>query len=107
MRPGDLSERVTFESYAETADGMGGQAVAWSTFATVWAKVRPISGRERAQAGGLEAPANYEFTIRRRADLTESMRLTWRGETYNVRFIAVPPAGDLYMRIEAERDVAT
>lgn len=106
MRPGNLSERVTIEQQTTVSDGAGGRSRAWSALATVWADVRPKAGRERAQAAGLEAPATYEFTLRRRADLTESMRLVWRGVAFNIRFIALPPGAAQYMTLDAERSVA-
>ena len=106
MQPGDLSERVTIQQATRADDGMGGGADTWSTFAEVSARVRPLTGTERLM-GAVEAPATYEFTIRRRTDLTEAMRVVWGGAVFNIRFIAVPPARDLYMTFQAERSVAT
>jgi SPP1 family predicted phage head-tail adaptor len=103
-----LRERIVIESGARTADGHGGSAgTTWSTVATVSAQVRPKSGRERAHAAALEASADYEFTIRRRADLDTTMRIVWRGGIFNIRHVALPPAAEFYMVVDAERGVAT
>jgi SPP1 family predicted phage head-tail adaptor len=106
MNPGTLDQRIVIASETRTADDYGGAAVTWTTLATVWAEVRPMTGRERSDAAAIEAPASYRFTIRRRSDVTEAMRITWNGGTYNIRFIADPGARGLYMTIDAERGVA-
>lgn len=106
MNPGTLDQRVIIEQQSRTADAMGGAVTAWAALATVWAGVRAMTGRERADMAGVEAPASYRFTIRRRADVTDTMRLSWNGGLYNIRFIADPGARGLYMTIDAERGVA-
>ncbi len=103
---GTLDQRVIIQREARTADDYGGAALAWVNVATVWASVRPLSGRERADFGEVEAPANYRFTIRRRGDVTAAMRITWNGAAYNIRFVSDPGARSLYMALEAERGVA-
>lgn len=103
---GTLDQRITIQREARTADDYGGAALAWVNVATVWANVRPLSGRERADFGEVEAPANYRFTIRRRGDVTAAMRITWAGAAYNIRFVSDPGARSLYMALEAERGVA-
>jgi SPP1 family predicted phage head-tail adaptor len=106
VTPGALDQRVRLETQSLAADGYGGAALTWSLLAEVWALARPLSGRERAEAATIEAPAMYRFTIRRRADLTEGMRVVWNGQAFNVRFIADGGPRDLYMTLDAERGVA-
>jgi SPP1 family predicted phage head-tail adaptor len=106
MSAGKLSERITIEQETLTGDGMGGGTSAWAAHVSLWAEVVPKSARERLQAGQVEATATHTFCIRRRADITESMRITWRGEVYNIRAIALPALRALYMEIDAERGVA-
>jgi SPP1 family predicted phage head-tail adaptor len=107
MNPGTLDQRITIEQETRAADAYGGAVTAWTTLATTWAAVKPLSGRERADMAAIEAPASYRFTIRRRADVTDAMRLGWNGAVYNIRFIADPGARALYMTIDAERGVAS
>jgi len=107
MQSGSLNQRIRFEAETVGDDGMGGGASSWAEFVTVWGAVRPLSGRERTQADQVEAPANYEFTIRRRSDLTEALRISWAGDLFNIRFIALPDPRSLTMTITAERAVAT
>jgi SPP1 family predicted phage head-tail adaptor len=102
-----MDQRITLDQEARTADTYGGAVVTWATLATVWANVRPLSGRERADMAAIEAPASYRFTIRRRNDITEAMRIGWNSQVFNIRFIADPGSRSLYMAIDAERGVGT
>lgn len=106
MTIGTLDNRITIQSETRTADDYGGAALAWTDVATVWANVRPLTGREHGNMGAVEAPAVYRFTIRRRGGLTEGMRISWNSQAFNVRVIADPGARALYMTIDAERGVA-
>jgi SPP1 family predicted phage head-tail adaptor len=104
-RAGELSERVTFRREATVDDGMGGTETSWQDIATVWALVRPMSGRERERADRVDAEANYLIVVRERADLTEKDVAVWRGRQLNLRFIKYRPR-ELYLEIEAEIGVA-
>jgi SPP1 family predicted phage head-tail adaptor len=104
--PGTLDQRITIQQETRTADTYGGAALAWTDLATVWANARPMTGRERAEFAAVEAPASYRFTIRRRGDLTDAMRISWNSQVFNIRFISDPGVRSLYMAIDAERGVA-
>lgn len=74
---GSLTERVAITQDTKTPDTQGGRSASESTLATVWARVRPLSGRELMQAQAVSSEVQYEVTIRYRADVTPQMRLTW------------------------------
>lgn len=106
MNPGQLDQRITLQQETRVADDQGGAVSTWATLDTVWAEVRPLTGRERAEMASVQAPATYRFRIRRRSDVTDTMRIGWNSGTYNIRFIADGGARELYMTIDAERGVA-
>lgn len=99
---GQLDQRIALQRLTRIPDGGGGYAEDWQTYATVWAYVRPMSGRERYQAQQLEAAANYRITIRYRADIDPADRILWRGKILNIRFIANAGPRDLYLTLDAE-----
>lgn len=101
-----LDQRVTFLREVTTPDGMGGSTVTWAEIATVWADVRPMSGREREQSQRLDAQSNYVITIRNRSDVDETSVVEWRGERFNVRFVPRDPRAR-WLKIEAEKGVAS
>lgn len=100
-----LDQRVKFLREVSTPDGMGGSTTSWLEICTVWAEVRPMSGREREQAQRLNAQANYVITIRNRPDINETHVAEWGSERFNIRF-ARTEARSRWLRIEAERGVA-
>jgi SPP1 family predicted phage head-tail adaptor len=107
MAAGELDQRITLQSLALVSDGGGGSTETWSNVAILWAKVVPMSGRERLQADQLESPANYRVTIRRRTDITAGKRILWQGKPLNIRFDGFNSPRDLYMTFDAEMGVQT
>jgi SPP1 family predicted phage head-tail adaptor len=103
-RSGELDQRVTFRREQQTSDGMGGQSKTWGDVATVWAHVRPMSGREREHADRLNAEANYLIVIRYRTDIDETDVAVWKGRQFNLRFNK-DRARSRFLEIEAERGV--
>lgn len=106
MNPGTLDQQITIQQETRVADSYGGAASTWGTLATVWANVRPLSARRATDNAALEEPATYRFTVRRRADVTDTMRISWNSQTYNIRFVADPGPRALYMTLDAERGIA-
>jgi SPP1 family predicted phage head-tail adaptor len=100
-----MSERITFQRYAETADGIGGVTQAWSDVVTVWAKAMSASGREGAVNDRTTATNMIVFEMYSRNDLTELDRIVWDGVWYNIRTIKRNGLRPQKMKIEAERGV--
>jgi SPP1 family predicted phage head-tail adaptor len=107
MPAGDLRERVSLVRKTLTDDGSGGATASESTYATVWAEVRPMSGREREQAMRQEATSNYLVRIRHRTDVVEGDIVRWGSRDLNVRFVRNAGAKPQYLDIEAELGAAS
>jgi len=102
LDPGELTERVTFRKKLQVADGQGGFTTSWDTHVTVWAKVAPMRGSDRLQAGQIEDRRDYEITIRWRSDITDVMAIRWRGLTFGIRFRADFGGRAQFLRLEVE-----
>lgn len=103
---GRLSERITLQTLGRTDDGMGGAVEAWaniSSVPTVWAAVRPARAGETFTADRLESHGMYEFTVRHRSDINESMSISWRGSDYRIRSVQRVEGRSMYLKIWAER----
>jgi len=103
---GELDQRVSFLRETKVDDGMGGSTVTWPAIATVWAKVRPMSGTEREHSDRLNAQANYLIVIRYRSDITEQDVAEWNGTRFNIRFAKDEPRST-FLSFEAEKGVAS
>lgn len=88
-----LNRQITIQQRAETADGAGGVTEAWSTLATVWAWVKPVSARERAYAGRIEAQVDFKAIIRFSGDgdsnpaYTADHRVIYQAKTYGIEYV--------------------
>lgn len=65
---GLLKQRVTFQKFNLSSDGMGGNSQTWEDVDTVWASVSAVSGRESFEIGGLKDKVRYKILTRFRSD---------------------------------------
>ena len=109
MRSGTLRERLTFQRAVAGDDGYGNVTTGWADHLTVWADVRETLGRERIEAGRIEAASTATVRIRASAAtraLTAADRAVVRGATWNIRSI-VPVMNDrALLDVMLERGVA-
>jgi SPP1 family predicted phage head-tail adaptor len=105
MHAGKLDQRITLTRNTLTDDGSGGSTSASTTYATVWANVRPMSGLERERSQRTEATSDYVVTIRNRDDVLEGDVIGWLGRSLNIRFVPPRPRSN-WLVIEAEMGAA-
>ncbi len=96
---GRLRHRIAIQDRSDTVDPQtGAQAVAWSTVATVWARVDPMTSREAIEAGVAVGSLGYRITMRGGTDVTSDQRISWthRGTTRLLQVEGLPrdPSGD-------------
>lgn len=108
MEAGTLDERITFQvPRRDVPDGMGGDIESWQDHVTVWASIRSLRGRERMLADTINADSRYRIAIRNRRDITEDMRIVWRGRAMNITVILDDGPRAMHLVIEADKGVAT
>lgn len=110
MRAGLLRDRVTFQSEAESADGAGGNTIAWTDRFIVWGQVVEERGRERVEAGRLAAPFGAVLRVRSSTNarlVTPEWRCTIAGVAWNIRSIGNPDRRGKMLEMVIERGVAT
>lgn len=87
LKRGQLRHRVTVEHYVigspqtrpdGTPDG------AWTTFATCWANVHPMSARALFAAAQEHAEAKVQIDLDYLADVTAAMRVRFGGKVYRI-----------------------
>lgn len=99
MQIGKLDKRITLQSRSSTLDDYGQEINAWVDVATVWANIKPVSGREKLRAMAVESTLTHTVAVR-----------------YNVRFMPpktvdawrikyVTPAGERIFNITSARDM--
>ena len=72
------------------------------------ARVKPLRGTERIDAGAMTAPFDYEVTMHHRADVkAQGYRLDWGGVKMNIRSVANMDEKDVFLTLFCEADVPT
>lgn len=91
MRAGRLSTQVTIEqrvtgSPQQSATGEPNEA--WGTYATVWADVQPMLGRERVASQQVQSEVDTKIRVRWMRGVTDAitaaMRVNASGVIYNI-----------------------
>lgn len=84
---GELRNLVTLQSPSYSADATGQEKPTWSTVATAWAKIEPMSGTESGADGTVEAVVTFNVWIRYNATISaidESWRVLWGSRTFGI-----------------------
>ena len=87
MKIGDLKHRITFQDSMKTPDGYKGHTESWTNFATVWASVEPLAGREYFFSQQIKAEVTHRVKIRYRDDITVKMRIQFGVKVFEIESI--------------------
>ena len=90
LQAGELNRHITLQTRASSQDSYGQQAATWSDWATCWAHIRPISGREVMTAQAINAETTHVITIRYRPGVTAAMRAVFGSRLFNILAVTEP-----------------
>jgi SPP1 family predicted phage head-tail adaptor len=107
-----LRHRITIENLVETPDGAGGFVSSWTSVATVWAELLPITanvlaaGSEVLNDMQIENKQGFRITLRFMSGITAKMRITHNGRVFNIRRVVNVNERNEALEIFAEEGVA-
>lgn len=87
MNIGEMSHRITLQKLSSTTNDNGFEVEDWIDVRTVWASVSNLYGKEYFEAAATQEQKTVKFTIRYIQNLDTSMRIMFKGKTYNITFI--------------------
>ncbi len=87
MRAGRLNQKITIEQVTESRTGSGAVQETWNAFATVWASVEPLNGREYFQAQQETATVTTRIRIRYLAGVTPKMRVNYDNRIFDIESV--------------------
>jgi SPP1 family predicted phage head-tail adaptor len=79
-----MDMKATVQTPTETTNGIGEPVQSWSTFATRWIAVLPLSGNEAMQAMATEGNVTHRVRMRYTPGLKPKMRLVADGRTFEI-----------------------
>ncbi|MBU1067477.1 phage head closure protein [Patescibacteria group bacterium] len=106
MDPGKINNRITLQAPTIVRDDYGGETKTWTDVATVWANVKPLSGKEMArgldQYGGgsvIESEISHRVWIRFRRDIRTSWRLKFGYKYLDIQAVINIGSNDVELEV--------
>jgi SPP1 family predicted phage head-tail adaptor len=88
MKIGKLRHRIHVqEDLGTTYDADGNVIHNWTTIATVWADVMPLSGREALLAKQINATTTHNIRVRSMPELRQDMRIRFGDRYFDINAI--------------------
>lgn len=84
MEPGRLRHRVVIEQSTLTADALGQAVEAWTTYATMWAEIKPLKGRQLEAAQAANSEVTARVTMRYVSGVSPKWRLRHGTTVYRI-----------------------
>ena len=90
MQAGKLRHRVSLQELARNQSVTGEMIPSYAPYATVWASVEPLTGRELEFAQQITAETNYRVTIRYNSKVDVEHRVVFGDNTFEVTSVVNP-----------------
>ena len=90
MKNGDLRHKVTIQQSLPDRDSYGTEVPRWSDFATVWAEVKDISGREYTAMQQAISNVSVRVRIRYLDGVVPTMRVIYGARTLEIVSVLDP-----------------
>ncbi len=87
MKAGALRHKVIIEKPTEVTNSIGEIITTWSTFATVWAEILPLSGKEYWSSKQVNSEVTGKIRIRYKSGITPKMRVKYGTRIFNIEAI--------------------
>jgi SPP1 family predicted phage head-tail adaptor len=85
MKAGDLIDQIELQSVTgETRDAFGASAPTWTTYATVWAEIKPVSARQLDLGRTYADSVSHAIRIRYRAGVSPTHRAKFGSRIFTV-----------------------
>lgn len=85
MKAGRLNNRVTIQQPGSNKDAYGhATKETWADVVTVWAEVKPVTGRERWASDHVANTSTVAIKIRYRTGIKPEMRVIHGSHTYQI-----------------------
>jgi len=90
LNAGDINQRVIVQAATESRGATGEVTKTWTTALTVWASIRPLSGRELLQAQQVQADVTHRVRMRHNTTVTTSHRLLFGTRILEINSVIDP-----------------
>ncbi len=108
MTAGKLRNSIQLQQVSRVPNGSGGFTTTWTTYATVKAMMKPISGSERLHAMKNDSQVRLRAVIRYRSDVQADDRVYYphRDEAMNITAVMDLEERHRWLQLDLEEGVA-
>lgn len=90
MKIGRLRHKIIIEKPTETTSDTGDVIQSWAEFATIWAEVTPLRGREYWASKQTTSEITGKIRIRYLDSITPKMRVKFGSRIFNIEAVLNP-----------------
>lgn len=87
MQVGKLNKRVKIQKLGTVKDEYGELEEVWQDFKTVWAEVKPLTGRSFFSAQQINSEITHSVIIRYVENIKSSMRVLYKGRVFEILYV--------------------
>jgi len=81
---GWLRHRIKLQTQSVSQNNYGEKINVWQDFATIWASIEPLRGREYIEASGKKAEVTHRIRIRYLANIKAGMRVIYGNRVFEI-----------------------
>lgn len=85
--PAQYHRQIKVQRPSETQDGFGEADITWSPYTTLYASIKPLSGRELTYAQAIHADVSHEIMVpwsRTANEITPKYRILYGERVFNI-----------------------
>lgn len=105
-RIGPMRHRVAIQRRTVAQNSYGEAVPTWSTLATRWGRLEPLTGREAWQAQQARPDVTHRLTLRYYAGLLHRDRVQIDGATYQVESVTNPDGRKRFHELILKQEVS-
>jgi SPP1 family predicted phage head-tail adaptor len=87
MNSGRMRHRITIQQSTQTQDSYGEPIDSWAEYATVWASVEPVQGRELWAQQQVQSEITIRIRIRYLSGVTSAMRVLFGSRVLSIEHV--------------------
>lgn len=80
----DMRNKITIQHFTTSQDTYGQQIETWATFATVWASIEPLVGKEYFAAQQMQSENTVKIRLHYMSGIKPTMRVIYGSRTLTI-----------------------
>ncbi len=90
IRAGELRHKVTIQNYTTSPNAVSEPVKTWADYATVWASIEPIRGKEFWDSQQVNAEITGKIKLRYLSGITSKMRVKYETRIFEILSVINP-----------------